>query len=116
VPVKIYYNVSSKGKIGLGVNAGFLFNGKNTIENYSISDNVKDNVVISNNTGYYQGLSNTNILVSAFYNHSINRRFKLNAEVIYGLSDTYNNTVSKTAINEKNIGLRLSLQYTLFDK
>ncbi len=115
IPLRAYYNISRKGKIGLGLNTGFLFNGKNSIQTFTEADNVKSNVMVTKTTGYYEGLSKTNFLVSAFYNHSLTRRIKLNGEVIYGLSDTYNNT-SKNGINEKNIGLRLSLQYTLFDK
>jgi hypothetical protein len=114
IPVKAYYKIG-KNRVGLGINAGFLFNGKNTIETYSEADNVKRNVVLTKNTGYYEGLNKTNILVSAFYTQSIYRRIKLNGEVIYGLSDTYNNS-AKSSTFERNIGLKLSLQYTLFDK
>lgn len=116
IPIKFYYNVSKFGKAGLGLNTGFLFNGRNTLETYTLQDNEKLNLSETEVKGYYSGVNTKNILVSAFYNHRFNKRFSLNTEIIYGLSDVYSNSVTKTQTKEKNMGIRLSLQYTIFDK
>ncbi len=115
VPVRVSYPIAKKSRIGLGINTGFLFNGKGTVESYSIRDNVKSNDVITKTTGHYDGVNKTNIMLSAFYNQAITKRMSVNGEFIYGLSDVYKNT-TKSGTIEKNMGLRLSLQYTLFTK
>jgi len=117
IPVKAYVNIpKTDGKVGLGINTGLCFNGKSTMETYTEKDKVKSNVVETKQKGYYEGVNNVNILLSAFYNHRLSRRISVNGEVIYGLSDTYKNSVSNSNAKQKNIGVRLSLQYTLFDK
>jgi len=42
-------------------------------------------------------------------------RLYLNTELIYGVTDIFKNTKTNTN-KEQPMGLRLSLQYTLFDK
>jgi hypothetical protein len=113
--LKFYYNLS-RGKIGAGVNAGMLFNGTNTMQTYKETDLVKTDMAEVKNKGFYQGVNTKNILLSAFYTHRLTKRMSANVEVLYGLSDTYLKMATKTNTKENNMGLRLSLQYTLFDK
>ncbi|MCW3075698.1 MAG: hypothetical protein JWO32_307 [Bacteroidetes bacterium] len=115
IPLKINYALNKRNIIGAGINAGFLFNGNNTVETYNISDAVKSNILKTRTTGYYEGTNTINIMLSAFYSRAVTRRIKLNAELQYGISDTYKNTETNR-LQEKNMGIRLGLQYTLFDK
>jgi hypothetical protein len=115
VPIKISYALNQQNKIGLGFNMGFLISSKNKIETYTLLDNGKVNNVITNNTGAYKGVNTNNMLLNAFYTTQFTNRIGLNAEFIYGVSDIFNNTNTIKNI-EKSLGLRLSLQYTLFDK
>lgn len=115
VPVKINYALNKRNIIGFGINTGFLFNGKNTVETYNVSDAVKSNSQKTYTTGYYEGTNTLNVMLSAFYSRALTRRIKMNAELMYGVSDTYKNTETNR-VQEKNMDIRLGLQYTLFDK
>lgn len=115
VQIKISYLLNQKNKIGIGFNMGFLVNSKNKIETYTLLDNGKVNNVVTNNTGVYKGANTNNVLLNALYTKQLTNRIGLNAEFIYGLSDIFNNTNTIKNI-EKPLGLRLSLQYSLFDK
>lgn len=115
VPVKLNFAVNKRNTIGVGVNTAFLFNGKNTIETFNISDGVKTNVQTTNNTGYYEGTNTRNIMLTAFYTRAIMPRLKLNGEFMYGISDVYTNTAANST-KENTMGVRVGIQYTLFDK
>ena len=115
VPIKISYLLNQQNKVGVGFTMGFLVNSKNKIETYTLLDNGKVNNVVTNNNGVYKGTNANNMLLNAFYTAQLTNRVGVNAEFIYGLSDIFNNT--NTIKNmEKSVGLRLCLQYTLFNK
>lgn len=116
IPVKISYAISKQSKVGVGFNAGMLFNGKNTIETFTEQDGAKINDTRVSMPGYYEGMNQKNMMLSVFYSQKLSKRVNLNGEFVYGLSDTYSNTVTKTNTKENQKGLRLSIQYTLFDK
>jgi hypothetical protein len=115
VPIKISYIINQQNKIGLGFNVGFLVNSKNKVETYTLLDNGKINNVVTNNTGVYKGTNTRNMLLNAFYTTQLTNRIGVNVEFVYGISDIFDNT---NTINntENSVGLRLSLQYTLFNK
>jgi hypothetical protein len=115
VPVKIYYAVSPAHQIGASVSPSFLFSSKNVVETYRLTDNIKSNEMTSNSSGIYEGVRLNNVLVSAFYKAQLNKRLFLNTEVMYGVRDIFKNTSSNN-YSQKPIGLRLGLQYTLFEK
>jgi hypothetical protein len=114
IPVKVSRYITKSGKIGLGLNAGFLVGGKNTVTTYDESDLVKTNVKTTTGKGVYEGLNTTNVMMSVFYTQHLSRRFSLNGEFIYGLSDTYKKAASLNSAKENNMGVRLSLQFTIF--
>lgn len=115
VPLKFYYSVSPNHQIGAGVNPSFLFSSKNVVENYRLTDDIKSNEMESKTSGIYEGVRLNNILVSAFYKAKLNKRVFLNAEVLYGVRDIFKNTSSNN-YSQKPVGLRVGLQYTLFEK
>ncbi|MGZ3919440.1 MAG: hypothetical protein ACXVC7_04080 [Bacteroidia bacterium] len=115
IPVKINYAINKRNSINAGVNTALLFNGMNTIETFNMTDAVKSNSKIIHNTGYYEGTNTINIMITAGYSRAVTRRIKVNGEFMYGLSDVYKNRNSNTT-KENNMGVRLGLQYTLFDK
>ncbi len=115
VPIKLNYALSPISKIGLGLNTGFLVGGKNTVETYNLFDGVKANVITTTNKGYYEGVNTKNVVLSAFYNHKLNKRFSVNGEFMYGISDIYTNTKTNTT-KQNTIGFKLGLTFTLFDK
>lgn len=115
VPFKFYYAASPSHQIGVGVNPSFLFSSKNVVENYRLTDGIKSNEMESKTSGIYEGVRLNNVLVSAFYKAKLNKRVFLNAEVLYGVRDIFKNTSSNNYA-QKPIGLRVGLQYTLFEK
>ncbi len=115
VPVKFYYAVNPTHQVGAGVNPSFLFSSKNIVENYRLTDDIKSNEMESKSSGIYEGVRLNNILVSAFYKAKLNKRVFLNAEVLYGVRDIFKNTSSNN-YSQKPLGLRVGLQYTLFEK
>lgn len=115
VPIKLNYALSPISKIGLGLNTGFLVGGKNTVETYNLFDGVKANVTTTTNKGYYEGVNTKNVVLSAFYSHKLNKRFNVNCEFMYGISDVYINTKTNTT-KQNTIGFKLGLTFTLLDK
>lgn len=113
LPVKIHYAINKRNSIGMGVNTAFLFNGKNTIETYNMSDGVKSNIKQLHNTGYYEGTNTANVMLTASYSRAVSSRIKINTELVFGLSDIYKNTESNVTF-ENSKGIRIGLQYTLF--
>jgi hypothetical protein len=114
LPVKVYYLLNSHSQFGAGVNIGMPVEARSTMETYGLSDHVVVNSQKTTRTGLYEGINTTNILLSAFYKTQVAKRFYLNGEVIYGVSDIFENLEQTT--REQAIGFRLSLHYTLFDK
>lgn len=115
VPVKLYYAVNSSNQIGISVNSSFLFSSNNIVENYRLTDNIKSNEITTKSSGIYEGVRLNNVLVSAFYKTKLNKRLFLNTEFIYGLRDIFKNSNSNN-YDQKPLGLRLGVQYTLFEK
>ena len=114
LPVKVYYLLNAHSQFGAGVNIGMPVEARSTVETYGLSDHVVVNSQKETRRGVYEGISATNVLVSAFYRTQVASRIHLNGELIYGVSDIFANL--QQANREQALGLRLSLSYTLFDK
>lgn len=115
VPVKFYYALNASNQIGASVNPSFLFSSKNMVENYRLTDGIRSNEMKSNTSGIYEGVRLNNVLVSVFYKTKLSKRANLNAEFLYGVRDIFKNTNSNN-YTQKPIGVRLGLQFTLFEK
>jgi hypothetical protein len=116
VPLNVYRNISRTGKLGLGINTALAVNGKNTVETYTERDLVKTNRNVVSEKGLYEGVNPVNMMLSLSYAQRLNRRFFVSAEFVYGISDTFRSDVTRNSNRENNYGLRLGLQYTLFEK
>jgi len=115
IPVRFSYVIDSQSQIGVGFNMGFLVNSNNNLETFTISEYGKTNVANQKKMVGYKDIASTSMLLSAFYKTQLAKRWALNGEIIYGLNDLFKNT-STINNNEKAVGLRVSLQYTFFDK
>lgn len=115
IPLKLNYAINAFNIIGLGLNAGYLFGSRNTVETFD--DNTENPFVGAPVTtkGIYENTRTGNMMLSAHYKVQICQRVGVNAEFIYGMTDIFNN-VGNVRTMEKPMGFRLSLQYTLFDK
>jgi hypothetical protein len=115
IPLNFNYSFSKNDKIGLGFNSGFLVGGKNTLETYNLYDGVISNSEKTTVKGYYEGVNTKNFMLSAYYNRKLNKRFSLNGEFVYGISDVYIN--SKTNVTKQNtLGFKLGISFLILDK
>lgn len=115
IPLKFAYKVNANNQIGLGVNVGFLMAASKNVETFTFSEYGKTDISNNKGLGAYRNIAGTNLLLSAFYKTQLNKRLALNGEIMYGLTDLFKNTMTITN-SEKATGIRISLQYTLFDK
>jgi hypothetical protein len=117
IPFVVNYAINSSNTVGLGVNAAYLLNAKSNVGKYYLLDNEEKTLSegSSNGMAIYKGTSMTNLMLSAHYNTQLSKRVGLNLEFNYGLTDIFEN---ETANNTKEtpVGIRLGLNYTLFDK
>jgi hypothetical protein len=115
IPVKAYYALNATNQIGLGFNAAYLVAANSTINTFANNDLASPSISPTTVKDIYKGTNQTNLMASAFYTLRVSKRLGVNAEFMYGLSDIFKNTQSINT-TEKPMALRLSLQYTLFNK
>ena len=119
-PIKIAYTIQKNNIIGVGCNVAYLLNSdskKEKYKTYSSDPNaIKNNLTSSKESGYLQGFNPIDVQISAFYRRKIYKGLSVNAEFIYGLTDTKNNTFFKSNTFERTTGFKLTLCYDLFKK
>lgn len=114
VPIKFTFAVSTQHSFGFGFNAGMLLHSQNTMQTFYKSE-VKTETNSVNTKGYYEGMNPTNIMVTAFYRTRFGERLYLNGELTWSPVNIYKYADSK--VNTANtIGIRVGLQFNLFDK
>ncbi|MBX3165035.1 MAG: outer membrane beta-barrel protein [Bacteroidetes bacterium] len=116
VPLKLNYALNSANHLALGVNAGYVVAAKNTVQTYQEKEgNAKSNFTTVKNTALYDGVNSLNLMLTASYKTEIAPRLFLNGELVYGVTDIFKN--NKNVKNQENLmGVRIGLQYHLFDK
>lgn len=115
VPINFNYSLKGSDRISIGVNTGVLCGGVNTEETFEMQDGVKKNHAVNRYMGYYEGMNPVNVMLTAGYGRNISKRFRMNAEFLYGLSDIYKST-KLNQTKERIPGIRIGMQYTLSDK
>jgi hypothetical protein len=115
IPFKINYAINKFNKIGVGFNAAYAFNSNVNTESYHYSDAQKVQNSSSSSDGIYDGMNQYNYMLTAQYSWRFAKRFGLNVEAVYGLTDLFKNN-AETSNSERSTGVRLSLNYTIFDK
>lgn len=116
LPLRVYYSVNKTAQLGLGFNMAYALTAQSTVQTNHVGSEFPESkdapVTVS---GVYKGTNQTNMMLSVFYKYQFTRRFGLNAEFVYGLKELMQNNANVT-VNDKPVGVRLGLQYTLFDK
>jgi len=115
IPLKFNYHLNSYNSFGIGLNAGYLVKAHSRVDNYTEADGLRTQNSSVGNNKIYNGTNNYNLMVSCFYSAKINQRLGINAEFTYGLSDIFENN-HQLDLKENSVGLRLSLNYYLFNK
>jgi chemotaxis protein histidine kinase CheA len=119
-PVKVVFNAGDKNFIGVGCNVGYLLNSDSKKENYKTNSNdpnaTKNGLTSTKESGYVQGFNPFDIQVSASYRRKLYKGLSANAEFIYGLTDTKNNSFFKSNNFDRTVGFKLTLCYDLFKK
>ncbi|MCU0359797.1 MAG: PorT family protein [Bacteroidia bacterium] len=112
-PLKVYYSINPKHRIGLGVHAGNLVTSNNTIETSELVDGTKQNVTTESSKGVYDGMNTRNMMLSASLQKTIGNRISFQFEVYYGISDLF--TDSPSNLNQQSYNsLRIGMNYRLF--
>jgi len=115
VPIRVSYHLNRSNHIGLCFNAGYLVKMNNTVEGYAVVEGVKKENAGISNKALYDGVSSWNYMGSVFYNARLNDRFALHGEFVYSFADLFSN--NNAVSNQENpMGLRVGLQYYIFDK
>jgi hypothetical protein len=112
IPVKVEYALSERSKVGLGFSLAYLASASNKIVTTGPAD---PSGSTTKNNFIYAAYNNYNDLISLSYSYRFSKRFRAQAEGCLGLSDLFANNSSVTN-DEKTTGLRLGLQFILFDK
>ena len=119
-PIKLAVNAGKDNILGIGCNVAYLLNSESKNEKYKTYSNdpkaVKNNLTSTKETGYVQGFNPIDVQVSAFYRRKIYKGLSVNAEFIFGLTDTKSNTFFKSSTFERTTGFKLTLCYDLFKK
>jgi hypothetical protein len=115
VPLNILFSFNKNNRMSLGVNAGRIVCARNTVETYTVLDNVRTMAAPEKNTGIYDGINPYNLMLTAGYLTGLSKRFSVRAELNYGLSDIFlnNKTVGN---NERLVGIRVALRYNILQR
>lgn len=115
IPLKFYFDLNPNNIFSFGVLPSFLIGAKNTVEVYRQIDGQKMLLQKTQNNLLYNGIAQKNIQINLGYKVKVSPRLWIHSELMYGLSDLFEN--NKSDNNSQNtIGLRLGLQYHIFDK
>ncbi|MBL7932429.1 MAG: hypothetical protein JNL60_11030 [Bacteroidia bacterium] len=116
VPIKLNYAFNNRNTIAFGVNAGYLAGANSYVDTYYIRDNEKVySGTTVNKKEIYEGTKSLNLILTAGYTMNLTNRIAVKGEYLYGLTDMFKNTATITS-SEKTSGIRVGIQYTLFDK
>jgi len=119
-PIKVAVKIGKDNIIGIGCNVAYLLNSQSKKEKYKTYSNdpnaIKNNLTSTKETGYLQGFNPIDVQTSAFYRRNIYKGLSVNAEFIFGLTDTKSNDFFKSNNFERTTGFKLTLCYDLFKK
>ena len=115
LPIKAHLRFNKAHVLSLGFTAGWLSQAKNTEATYLSSDFNSPAAPAKQVYGVYQGANRLNMMLSADYQLKVTNKLTMTGGFNYGLSDLFKNNSFISAI-EKPIGIRLGLQFNLFQK
>lgn len=119
-PLKVVFNAGEKNYIGIGCNVGYLLNSESKKEKYKTNSSDpnadKKDLTSTKESGYVQGFNPIDIQAAVSYRRRIYKGLSANAEFIYGLTDTKNNSFFKSNTFDRNMGVKVSLCFDLFKK
>ena len=116
VPVKFHVALNANNTIGFGYTLGYLTTVNSKVETYGNGTNYSTETSFTKTNGYIQGFNKFDSQLSVFYKRMVLKDFFINTEMIYGLTDTKQNNFVKTSVFERNMGLRITIGYNIFQK
>ncbi|MEI6019559.1 MAG: hypothetical protein WCR21_00380, partial [Bacteroidota bacterium] len=115
IPLKLYFDLNVSNILSIGLLPSFLIGSQNTIQAYQQLDGQKTNVSETKNQLLYEGIAQKNIQLSIGYKTKLSGRIWFQSDIMFGLSDLFQNN-SSNSVKQRPLGLRLGLQYHIFDK
>lgn len=116
VPLKLNYCINNNNYIGIGYNLGILFDVKSKVETYTERFDSQSNYQVSTAMGYRSGFNNFDGQLALSYRRRIYKELFISSELFYGLRDIKDNAIYKSAVFERNCGLKLMLSYNFLKK
>ena len=116
LPIQFQYHFNDKNSIGIGGSVSYLVNSKSKVITNTISSDTL-NMPGTQKTviGYYSGAFNRwDASLCVAYRRRIFGKFSSSASVNYGLLDIKSNSFFSRNQFERNVGLKISLSYDLF--
>lgn len=111
VPIKMYYRINRFNQVSIGLNTAYVYKTSNKVESVTAESSP---VVVQNNI-IYNDIQSRNYNLTLSYRVRTYNRLWLSFEGIYGLSDAFHGNLNPSNF-ERPIGLRIGLQYNIFDK
>ncbi|WP_317896903.1 hypothetical protein [Aurantibacillus circumpalustris] len=117
VPLKFNYHINATNEVGLGLNAAYLISAKSNKSKYYVLDGEEKSIGSDNgnSNSIYEGTNTINLMLTAQYKATLSKRLGLSLELNYGITDIFKN-MGDIKTSETPVGIRLGLNYTLFDK
>lgn len=115
-PVKFHVALNAKNSIGFGYTLGYLITVNSKVATYGTGTNYSTETSFTKTNGYIQGFNKFDSQLSIFYKRMVLKDFFINTEMMYGLTDTKQNNFVKTSVFERNMGLRITIGYNIFQK
>lgn len=116
LPIKLNVMLNAKNIIGAGYTFGYLLTVNSKVEKYSDGVSTGSSPVVSKATGYTHGFNKYDSQISIFYRRLLYKKIYLNAEALYGLSDAKKNSFFSSSAMERNMGLKITIMYNIFQK
>lgn len=116
IPIKLHYSLTKQNVIGIGYHISYLLDVQSKVETYTQQLADKVDYETYKTGGYTEGFKTFNSQLSVFYRRNIYRKFWVQAELTYGLTDLKENSFFNTPTFERNSGLKISLLYNFYKK
>lgn len=116
LPLQLSYKLDPKQHIGIGVNLAYLLTADSKVESYTYDYFGKTSVEVSKAKGYTQGFRDFDAQLCLIYRRRLYTRFYAQATLFYGLTDVKTGVALPSNSFERNSGVRISLNYLIFNK
>ncbi|MCB0854908.1 MAG: PorT family protein [Bacteroidetes bacterium] len=114
VPLLFDTHIKGRHNLELGANLAFLLNASSKVNRQYIRTFDTEDLGTNRQWGYTQGFNKLDWGIIAGYSYYLNRGFRVGLRARYGLNDITNNQFFLNQSIDRNLQIRLLLEYDLF--